>query len=49
MKLHSSMALMLFLKWQYIVSLDDPINAWQIWKKLFLDVADKHAPVKQEE
>ena len=35
------------IPWQYIVSLDDPINAWQIWKKLFLDVADKHAPVKQ--
>ena len=27
--------------------MDDPINAWQIWKKLFLDAADKHAPVKQ--
>jgi hypothetical protein len=21
------------IPWQYIVSLDDPINAWQIWKK----------------
>ena len=28
--------------------MDDPINAWQVWKKLFLDVADKHAPVKQK-
>ena len=35
------------IPWQYIVSLDDPINAWQIWKNLFLEVVDKHAPVKQ--
>ena len=32
------------IPWQYIVSLDDPISAWQ---KLFFDIADKHAPVKQ--
>ena len=36
-----------FIPWQYILSLDDPLNAWQIWKELFLEVANKHAPVKQ--
>ena len=33
--------------WQYILSLDDSLNALQIWKELFLAVANKHTPVKQ--
>jgi hypothetical protein len=35
--------------WHIVGSYDDPIKAWETWKKFFLQIADKHAPIKREE
>ena len=32
--------------WQSILSLTDPINAWEAWKGILLKIADLHAPKK---
>jgi hypothetical protein len=26
---------------------DDPIKAWETWRKFVLQIADKHAPIKK--
>ena len=28
-------------------SYDDPIKAWETWKKLFMQIADKHGPIEK--
>ena len=33
--------------WHFVGSYDDPIKAWETWKKFFLQIADKHAPIKK--
>ena len=35
--------------WDYVYSFgDDPNAMWEIWKELFLEVLDKHAPLQQK-
>ena len=31
--------------WHFVGSYDDPIKAWESWKKFFLQIADMHAPI----
>ena len=33
--------------WHFVGSYDDPIKAWETWKKIFLQIANKHAPFKK--
>ena len=33
--------------WHFVGSYDDPIKAWETWKKFFLQIANKHAPIKK--
>ena len=35
--------------WEYVYFFGkDPNNTWEIWKELFLEVLDKHAPLQQK-
>ena len=35
--------------WDYVYFFgDDPNAMWEIWKELFLEVLDKHAPLQQK-
>ena len=35
--------------WEHIYfSAEDPNAMWEIWKKVFLDVLDKHAPLQHK-
>ena len=35
--------------WEYVYFFgNDPNNMWEIWKELFLEVVDKHAPLQQK-
>ena len=34
--------------WEYLYFFaDDPNTMWEIWKQLFLEVLNKHAPLQQ--
>ena len=33
-------------QWEYVcIFADDPNTMWEMWKKIFLEVLDKHAPL----
>ena len=35
--------------WEYVYFFaDDPNTMWEIWKQLFLEVLNKHAPLQQK-
>ena len=35
--------------WEYVYFFaDDPNTMWETWKKLFLEVLDKHAPLQHK-
>lgn len=35
--------------WEYVyVFGDEPNNSWKIWKQMFLEILDKHAPLQQK-
>ena len=35
--------------WEYVYFFaDDPSTMWEIWKQLFLEVLNKHAPLQQK-